>query len=195
MCGLTVPSWFGGIIAPFYGHTVTLEARCWTWPLMVCLHGESWVPFLQQAPTCWLSHVQVWEAQLRPDTLVYPPTPTPVIHLMTSCFWISWWCHCQWQESNQLGFSFHGDNREFRPKLISDGGPGEVKRHLHGNCRILEQLQRARKGLVSISHPFPSPEDLSDPGIESVSLTSPALAGEFFTATTTWEAPVPHHPV
>ena len=63
------------------------------------------------------------------------------------------------------------------------------------SCRILEQLQRARKGLVSISHPFPSPEDLSDPGIESVSLTSPALAGEFFTATTTWEAPVPHHPV
>ena len=100
---------------------------------------------------------------------------------------------------NQFGFSFHGDNREFHPKLISDGGPGEVKPgevcHLHGNCRVLEQLQRARKDLVSISRPFPSPGDLSDPGIESVSLTSPALAGEFFTATTTWEAPIPHHPV
>ena len=29
--------------------------------------------------------------------------------------------------------------------------------------------------------PFPSPEDLPDPGIEPASLTSPALAG-FFTA-------------
>ena len=100
---------------------------------------------------------------------------------------------------NQFGFSFHGDNREFHPKLISDGGPGEVKPgevcHLHGNCRVLEQLQRARKDLVSISRPFPSSGDLSDLGIESVSLTSPALAGEFFTATTSWEAPIPHHPV
>ena len=29
--------------------------------------------------------------------------------------------------------------------------------------------------------PFPSPGDLSDPGIESSSLASPPLAGEFFT--------------
>ena len=29
--------------------------------------------------------------------------------------------------------------------------------------------------------PFPSPGDLSKPGIESVSLISPALAGRFFT--------------
>ena len=29
--------------------------------------------------------------------------------------------------------------------------------------------------------PFPSPGDLPDPGIESVSLASPALADEFFT--------------
>ena len=29
--------------------------------------------------------------------------------------------------------------------------------------------------------PFPSPGDLSKPGIEPVSLTSPALAGRFFT--------------
>ena len=28
--------------------------------------------------------------------------------------------------------------------------------------------------------PFPSPEDLADPGIKPVSLTSPALAGRFF---------------
>ena len=29
--------------------------------------------------------------------------------------------------------------------------------------------------------PFPSPEDLPDPGIEPMSPVSPALAGEFFT--------------
>ena len=34
--------------------------------------------------------------------------------------------------------------------------------------------------------PFPSPGDLSDPGIEPVSFTSPALAGSFFTTSTTW---------
>ena len=33
----------------------------------------------------------------------------------------------------------------------------------------------------------PSPGDLPDPGIEPVSLTSPALAGGFFTTSTTWE--------
>ena len=37
--------------------------------------------------------------------------------------------------------------------------------------------------------PFPSPEDLSYSGIEPMSLTSPALAGRFFTANATWEVP------
>ena len=37
--------------------------------------------------------------------------------------------------------------------------------------------------------PCPSPGDLPDPGIESASLTSPALAGRFFTTSATWEAP------
>ena len=36
--------------------------------------------------------------------------------------------------------------------------------------------------------PFPSPGDLSDPGIEPVSLMSPALAGRFFTTSANWEA-------
>ena len=36
--------------------------------------------------------------------------------------------------------------------------------------------------------PFPPPGDLSDPGIELLSLLSPALAGGFFTSSTTWEA-------
>ena len=34
----------------------------------------------------------------------------------------------------------------------------------------------------------PPPGDLSDPGIEPVSLKSPELAGRFFTTSATWEA-------
>ena len=37
--------------------------------------------------------------------------------------------------------------------------------------------------------PCPPPEDLSDPGIEPASLMSSALAGGFFTSSTTQEAP------
>ena len=37
--------------------------------------------------------------------------------------------------------------------------------------------------------PFTSPGDLPDPGIETLSLKSPAMAGGFFTTSTTWEAP------
>ena len=35
--------------------------------------------------------------------------------------------------------------------------------------------------------PFPTPRDLPDPGIKPESLASPALAGRFFTTSTTWE--------
>ena len=37
----------------------------------------------------------------------------------------------------------------------------------------------------------PSPGDLPDPEIKPVTLTSPALAGRFFTISTTWEAAQP----
>ena len=40
-----------------------------------------------------------------------------------------------------------------------------------------------------IELPCPPPGDLSDPGIESASLTSPALAGGFFTTSAAWKAP------
>ena len=36
--------------------------------------------------------------------------------------------------------------------------------------------------------PFPSPGDLPDSGIETVSPVSPALKGRFFTTSATWEA-------
>ena len=37
--------------------------------------------------------------------------------------------------------------------------------------------------------PFPPPGDLPHPGIKPVSLASSALAGEFFTISTTWVEP------
>ena len=40
--------------------------------------------------------------------------------------------------------------------------------------------------------PSPPPGGLPDPGIKTVSLTSPALAGGFFTTTATWEARTEH---
>ena len=40
--------------------------------------------------------------------------------------------------------------------------------------------------------PFPSPGAFPDPGIESLSLASPALAGRFFTTCAIWEAHSPH---
>ena len=36
--------------------------------------------------------------------------------------------------------------------------------------------------------PCPPPGDLPDPGIEPISLVSPALVGGFFTTTATWES-------
>ena len=36
--------------------------------------------------------------------------------------------------------------------------------------------------------PCPLPEDLPSPGIEPISLTSPALAGGFFATSATWES-------
>ena len=36
--------------------------------------------------------------------------------------------------------------------------------------------------------PFPFPRDLPDPGVEPMSLASPALADGFFTTSTIWEA-------
>ena len=38
--------------------------------------------------------------------------------------------------------------------------------------------------------PSPPPGDLPNPGIKPRSLSSPALAGRFFTTSVTWEAPV-----
>ena len=38
--------------------------------------------------------------------------------------------------------------------------------------------------------PLPTPEDFPDPGIKSMTVMSSALAGGFFTTSTTWEVPL-----
>ena len=38
--------------------------------------------------------------------------------------------------------------------------------------------------------PFPTPRDLPDPGMQSTSPVSSALAGVFFTTIISWEAPL-----
>ena len=48
--------------------------------------------------------------------------------------------------------------------------------HRISQARILKQVA------------IPTPRDLPDPGIESVSLASPALASGFFITSATWEA-------
>ena len=48
-------------------------------------------------------------------------------------------------------------------------------------------MEFSRQGYWS-ELPFPSPGDLSNPGIEPASIMSPALVGRFFTTSTTWEA-------
>ena len=53
-------------------------------------------------------------------------------------------------------------------------------------CQTPLSMGLSRQGYWS-GLPYPSPRDLPDPGIELTSLMSPALAGGFFTTSTTWE--------
>ena len=60
-------------------------------------------------------------------------------------------------------------------------------------CQVLLSMEFSRQEYWS-RLPCPFPGDLPDPGIKPVSLKSPALAREFFTTSTTWEAPVWNSP-
>ena len=54
-------------------------------------------------------------------------------------------------------------------------------------CQVSLSVEFSRQEYWS-GLPFHSPRNLPDPGIKSESLTSPALAGGFFTTSATWEA-------
>ena len=55
------------------------------------------------------------------------------------------------------------------------------------DCQALLSMGFSRQKYWS-GLPCPSPMDLPNPGIEPMSLMSPALAGGFFTTNATWEA-------
>ena len=56
-------------------------------------------------------------------------------------------------------------------------------------CRDPLSMEFSRQEYWS-SFPFPTPEDLPDPGIKHTSLASPALAGRFSATSATWETPL-----
>jgi len=58
---------------------------------------------------------------------------------------------------------------------------------VHYNPQALLSMEFSRQEYWS-GLPFPPPGNLPDPGIKPTSLASPALAGRFFTSSTTWEA-------
>ena len=52
-------------------------------------------------------------------------------------------------------------------------------------CQVSLSMGFSRQELSGL--PCPSPGDIPDPGAEPASLISPALAGGFFTISSTWE--------
>ena len=56
-----------------------------------------------------------------------------------------------------------------------------------GACQIPPSMEFSMQEYWN-SLPFPTPGDLPSQGIKPASLVSPALAGRFFTTSTTWEA-------
>ena len=107
-----------------------------------------------------------------------------------SITWFSelfWFC-CSLQIINQRAI-FWGD------KLCSSSVVCGAKSLQ--SCLTLRDLTVAHQAPLSMGFsrqeywsglPFPSPEELPDPGIKPESLMSPALAGGFFTTGATWEA-------
>ena len=117
------------------------------------------------------------------------------------------WMYWDWEYKNSL--SICGKQRnEFSPGLILDPGVQNVchfrlETSLKYPC-VLSLFRLfatpwivAGKAPLSMGFsrqeywsglPCPPPRDLSDSGIELVSLMSPALAGGFFTTCATWEA-------
>ena len=90
-------------------------------------------------------------------------------------------------QESKLGFARGGGSPEHAPcSSMSDSATPWTVAHqpplFMGFFR-----QEHRSGL-----PCPPPGDLSNPVIEPVSLTSPALADRFFTTSTTWEAHFMH---
>ena len=95
-------------------------------------------------------------------------------------FWILSWKHSLWILIKLANCTYvHAKSLQFCPILCNprDHNPSGSSVPMILQARILEWF------------PCLSPGDLPDPGVEPLSLMSPALAGRFFTTDATWEAP------
>ena len=92
----------------------------------------------------------------------------------------------------------HAKSLQFCPTLCDPMNYSPPGFSVHGilQARILERCSFSSSLYMGFSRPeywrgvpFPPPGNLPDPGIEPESLTSPALAGRFFTTSAALEAP------
>ena len=72
--------------------------------------------------------------------------------------------------------------------LLPPSVPAKSPRSCLALCSPVDRSLPGSSARVRTGLPCPAPGDVSDPGIEPASPTSPALAGGFFTATATWES-------
>ena len=88
-------------------------------------------------------------------------------------------------EWGAIAFSIHSSNPYQNQALLCTKSCPTLRPYGH-TTRLLYPWGFSRQEYWS-GLPFPTPGDLPDPGIEPESLTSPALAGGFFTSSATWE--------
>ena len=106
----------------------------------------------------------------------------------------------------EVGFLFHLPYKCMRHKeahfgLQTEGQPGQsvcvCAKSLQPCPTLWDPTTVAHQAPLSMGFsrqeywsgwPCPPPGDLPNPGIETLPLTSPAVAGRFFTTSTTWEA-------
>ena len=85
--------------------------------------------------------------------------------------------------SRDLDLGFKSKSHALQAISLLSEPPGKLKNiPWYASLYMTSPRQEYWSGL-----PYPAPGGLPDPGIEPTSLTSPALAGRFFSASTTWE--------
>ena len=79
--------------------------------------------------------------------------------------------------------------------MVGSVGSGLIGLGIKGGASLVAQFSSITQSCLTLCDPtdwsglpFPSPGDLPDSGIETVSPVSPALKGRFFTTSATWEA-------
>ena len=89
--------------------------------------------------------------------------------------------HTTWEALGARKGCLWGRDTKLSQKFLPTVVPREIKFSVELSVEF--SRQEYWSGL-----PFPPPRNLPDPGIEPLSLMSPALTGRFFTTSITWEA-------